>query len=347
MKWWPEACVPGDMVRVSIGSVKHYGIFVSENEIIQFGPPPVSLRSVESGDICVCSATAEEFSCGSIIERAILDRSESRRRLPPETTVKIARSRLGEKGYSLLHNNCEHFANECVFGVKRSSQEEDAKARWKNRPILDVYIAPLPESIEPSPVACEAREAEIRGTKSEELRNARYYDWQVLLYAANRAFGLNENEIEFKKSPSGKWSCDKFWFSLSHTKGAVAVAVSNGRVGVDIENAAEFDKKPYSTGPRRRRMFDRICTAREAQSLDESSFLELWLRKESIFKCWEDRTSPVKSDTGEHEAGVFSLKRCPDFLFAVSGEKLHSARFYLYGGGTACAVNSEIVKSES
>lgn len=347
MKWWPEICAPGDMVRVSIGSVKHYGIFVSENEIIQFGPPPVSLKIMNSGDICVCSATAEEFSCGNIIERAVLDKSESKKRLPPEKTVEIARSRLGEKGYSLLHNNCEHFAYECVFGEKRSSQEDEARARWKNRPILDVYIAPLPEEINITPVACEAREAEIRNTNNEELRAARFYDWQVLSYAANRSFGLREEEISFRKASDGKWSCDKFFFSLSHTKGAVAVAVSNGKVGIDLENVAEYERKPISRGKLRRNMFRRICTEKEAQLADEKDFLPLWLKKESIFKCFGDSASPLKEETADRPAEVFGLKKYPDFLFCVCGEKLRNARFYLYENNAACAVNSEIVKSES
>ena len=31
----------GDMVRIQIGSLYHYGVFVSEDEVIQFGYPPL------------------------------------------------------------------------------------------------------------------------------------------------------------------------------------------------------------------------------------------------------------------------------------------------------------------
>ena len=44
MKWLPGECRPGDMIRVRLGSIYHYGIFVSEDEIVQFGPPPVGAR---------------------------------------------------------------------------------------------------------------------------------------------------------------------------------------------------------------------------------------------------------------------------------------------------------------
>ena len=40
-------------------------------------------------------------------------------------TVKRARSRIGEHGYNLLLNNCEHFAVWCKTGVEKSEQVEE------------------------------------------------------------------------------------------------------------------------------------------------------------------------------------------------------------------------------
>lgn len=40
----------------------------------------------------------------------------------PREVVRRARSRLGERGYSLTMNNCEHFASWCKVGSHRSSQ---------------------------------------------------------------------------------------------------------------------------------------------------------------------------------------------------------------------------------
>ena len=44
----------------------------------------------------------------------------------PKETVKRARSRLGEKAYNLLFNNCEHFAFWCKYGTSKSVQVEKA-----------------------------------------------------------------------------------------------------------------------------------------------------------------------------------------------------------------------------
>ncbi|MBR3298141.1 MAG: lecithin retinol acyltransferase family protein [Clostridia bacterium] len=129
MKWWPEQCDKGDMVRVRIGGIWHYGVYISDAEVIQFGYPPREALPPDA-DVRVVSTTIDEFAGGSIVERARLSLTEKLKRIPPEKTTAIARGRFGEGNYNLIHNNCEHFAFECVFGVHRSEQEENAKKQW-------------------------------------------------------------------------------------------------------------------------------------------------------------------------------------------------------------------------
>ena len=43
----------------------------------------------------------------------------------PETVVNIARAHIGDKQYSLLFNNSEHFANYCTINVKKSEQIDE------------------------------------------------------------------------------------------------------------------------------------------------------------------------------------------------------------------------------
>ena len=40
----------------------------------------------------------------------------------PQDVVNYAFSRVGEGGYNIISNNCEHFANDCLFGKKKSNQ---------------------------------------------------------------------------------------------------------------------------------------------------------------------------------------------------------------------------------
>ena len=132
MKWAPNDCKSGDMIRIHLGSVHHYGIFVSEDEVIQFGYPPLPEFKDKNQNITVGAVSIDEFSSGKIVEVAVLDRKEKKRRFPPEKTVEIARSKIGTGGYNILHNNCEHFCYECVFGVKKSTQEEYIRSMWQS-----------------------------------------------------------------------------------------------------------------------------------------------------------------------------------------------------------------------
>ncbi|MBQ3266091.1 MAG: lecithin retinol acyltransferase family protein [Ruminococcus sp.] len=131
MKWIYEPCRFGDIIRVKIGSVYHYGIFVSEDEVIAFGLPPTAENLKEPQKIKVLATNIDTFSCGNLVAAAQLSFAEKRRRKSPEKTVAEARARIGEVGYNIIHNNCEHFVNEIVFGEKVSQQERAVREKWQ------------------------------------------------------------------------------------------------------------------------------------------------------------------------------------------------------------------------
>ncbi len=133
MKWRPDSLSTGDIVRVPIGSVYHYGIYVSDDEVIQFGLPPVDLMTRKNSDISVIATDMDTFSVGKIPERAIAETREEKKRFSPKKTIELARSRIGEGGYSIIHNNCEHFVYECVYGKKYSSIEDEMRRRWHSQ----------------------------------------------------------------------------------------------------------------------------------------------------------------------------------------------------------------------
>lgn len=130
MKWTFNEAKPGAMVRVCLGEVYHYGIYVSDDEIIQFGPPPTTIIRKDE-DIEVCVTNIEDFLLGKFLEVAEFDRKEKKKARSDEAIIEIARGRVGEKGYSILYNNCEHFVYECVFGEKYCSQTENIRKLWR------------------------------------------------------------------------------------------------------------------------------------------------------------------------------------------------------------------------
>ena len=75
MKWELTDCKYGDMIRVRCGSVFHYGIYVNDDEVIEFGYPP-TLRDKDKDNIVVNSVDIDTFSCGNFIEIGICDKKE-------------------------------------------------------------------------------------------------------------------------------------------------------------------------------------------------------------------------------------------------------------------------------
>lgn len=283
MKWVVSDCRPGDMIRIEVGSVYHYGIFCSEDEVIEFGEAPEGSLFRDFEALKVISVDIDEFACGHMVEVAKLNFKEKLKRFSPKKTVEIARSKLGEGGYDLMRNNCEHFANYCVFGVKRCTQEEGARIRWKNRSFFDVYIAAVPDKVEVEAVYPKLRQREISAAKNEKVKKEKFFVWQLLSFAVKESLGCDIKELNFSKTKNGKWLCDKCFFSLSHTNGFAAVAISDKPVGVDIENTGDF--KSRHDLETLLKLAKRVGIEISGGDEGYDDFLKGWTKKESIFKC--------------------------------------------------------------
>lgn len=146
----------------------------------------------------------------------------------------------------------------------------------------DVYISNIPEEITITPLASGERNREIAKVSNERLKKEKYFVWRLLEYAISHSLGLAPENIKFNKLDSGRWCTPNFEFSLSHTDGAAAVAVSTVPVGVDIEQVK---------APRSKSFAEKILNAsqkREYQALSHSEREEYviakWTAKEANFK---------------------------------------------------------------
>lgn len=331
MKWWPDECRPGDMIRIRMGSFFHYGIFVSEEEVIQFGHPLRDRTAVNPGeDIHVFVTTAAEFATGSVIEVARLNFRERLRRFSRQKTISIARQHLGESGYDILHNNCEHFANLCVFGKKTCSQADQVLNQWRTRPVLDVYLCPVEDHGDSLEDLKGLRREQMAGVSDPALRNQKHTAWNLLEYAMMRSFGQRMDDVSFSRSRFGKWSCDKLCFSISHTDRWVAVAVSNKNVGLDIEETEAFIRRDPS------RIARLICTRRESsgKELTPEQLLRLWISKESIYKHrGKGRFVPSRIEADDEQTQLVLPLADTGLAMAVTGENIARLRLYRYDAG--------------
>lgn len=340
MKWWPSPCKKGDMIRVRCGSVYHYGIYVSDGEVIAFGPRPD--LGDNGADYRVASTDIYEFAGSGIVETAKPETFEERRRFSSAKTVSRARGRLGEGGYDIIRNNCEHFAYDCVYGVKRSTQTEELRRRFYSRPALNVYILPANGFVLPKTVYPPERMAEILRAEGE-LRLLRGAAWSALEKGMLHTFDRALETLKFHKSENGKWGCDGYFFSLSHTKDAVAVAVSNSPVGVDIEDADAFGEKYAEVSER---FCEKALTKKELSQgtvNDGEAFLRLWTRKESIFKRRGNGAflpNEIEGDASEAMTVCFALDG-RRYVLSVCAEQREDASFYLLGGDRPCRLDTQ------
>ena len=106
-----EELLPGSRLIVRRRAYFHHGIYVGNGRMIHYAGWFRGMRGL------VEEVTLEQFTEGHgyCIGRMPPDRRAG------EDIVRRARSRLGERRYHLLRNNCEHFCNWCQLGECRSA----------------------------------------------------------------------------------------------------------------------------------------------------------------------------------------------------------------------------------
>ena len=200
MRWENRKPTSGEIIRTPIGNFYHYGIFKSDNEVIQFGKNPL-IKSTDSNLLCVCITSMQDFLFGN--ELQVLN-SFDNNFYNTEKTLKNALSRLGEKGYNIIHNNCEHFVNECAFNKKQCFQVDDIRSMFKEMCTTDLYIAKIPES-SIQVIVPKERHTLIDKTSNIKLKRQRFFVWKLLEIALLQSYGLNINNINFSVDKNAKY----------------------------------------------------------------------------------------------------------------------------------------------
>lgn len=142
----------GDVIGVNRGLYDHYGIYVGNKKVIHY----TSKNSDTSSDNVIMETSLKKFLRGSdnffVLNFEYLNEDNRSNLLEAfnfdilpshlnglfslvklweknnytlydgEETVMRAKSRLGERNYSLMTNNCEHFVFWCKTGVSKSKQ---------------------------------------------------------------------------------------------------------------------------------------------------------------------------------------------------------------------------------
>ncbi len=126
----------GDHLKVKRRLYSHHGIYIGNNQVIHYAPPPgnsigdgISWRQLLGADSVVNTihiAELDEFQYEGI--HASIVPYDKPRRYPPLKTVARAESRIGENGYNLWGNNCEQFTRWC----KQVQPEGQPVSLWES-----------------------------------------------------------------------------------------------------------------------------------------------------------------------------------------------------------------------
>ena len=155
-----------------------------------------------------------------------------------------------------------------------------------------LFVCKLANKVQPLPHI--ERQEEIDGCKNALTRLEKYTSWQLLRHAVETTFGVPMDMFDIHKNHNGKWVCNYFFLSISHSNGLCAVAIDNAPIGIDLQKSQpqKFNKK----------LLKRIACENELKQLcgdlprelpewnifvpyaDGKKILSLWCKKEALFK---------------------------------------------------------------
>lgn len=180
--------------------------------------------------------------------------------------------------------------------------------------------------------------SELEGITNNAVADEKKTAYSLLNYALERSFGIVNGVRSLKRSPSGKPISSLFFCSLSHSRGFVAVAVSDEEVGIDIEVLSDRNRESLA---------ERILDGNEKErylSLDGEErrlyFLKCWTKREAVYKM-TDRAQPFSPKEGVPESVFIETKRIEvdgeTIVLTVSAPtetelKLHACGSYIIMG---------------
>ena len=177
------------------------------------------------------------------------------------------------------------------------------------------------------------RKAYALSATNEKIRNQRAAVWHLLEFAFAHRLGIDAKQVRFSHE-NGKIGCSVCEFSISHTDGFVAVALSHRPVGVDAELLTNhFNEK----------LFYYITTQNERQAAAFSPLVTaaLWTAKESLFK--QDGLgifAPSKTET----SGKSVFSRTDGNLVVSVATHCANLQFFCVCNGQACPVKLDTVQ---
>ena len=204
-------------------------------------------------------------------------------------------------------------------------------ADMKNYDSVDVYIAKIPENCPIKEVSHSARQNEIAAVSNENQKREKYFVWKLLEYAVRDKYRCDILDMKLSKTQNGKWVSELCSLSISHSGGAVLVALAPHKlsVGADIELMSE--RRDPDALARRILSSEQLSEYGMKQNGEEKTeyLLSAWTSKEAVFKM-KDLNAFLPSSFApeqEHlrvESVILDKKK---YIISVASAKAADIRF--------------------
>ncbi len=191
---------------------------------------------------------------------------------------------------------------------------------------LSVFIAQIPRKTNVTALSHPLRQSQIDSCKSDKVKEEKFYVWKLLEYAVFNLFNKPLTDFNITLNKTGKWLSNGFEFSLSHSNGVVAVAISPYPVGVDVELIKKPNVNVYGKVFNDKQLieFNRLPEDEKAEY-----FITKWANKESVFKS-ENKPIFIIDKENCNSVEVFSKKITfneLNYVLSIAGKGASNAKF--------------------
>ena len=161
---------------------------------------------------------------------------------------------------------------------------------------VHIYYAVMPKKVSVLPLESKRRNDYIDTCLSQKTKEERYCVWKLLEYALKDISDKPIKEYDFTQNKNGKWWCEDINFSLTHSGDIVAIAISNERVGIDVQEEKRVNTLALAK---------KILTEKELQELDSAKdknafLLQKWAQKECVYKMLENNAPFTQIQTSNY-----------------------------------------------
>lgn len=161
---------------------------------------------------------------------------------------------------------------------------------------------------------------EILNNKNQDIINQKKAVYGLLAKAVNDIYGFKDDFRHISKTQNGKPISSRYFFSLSHTKEIVSVAIFNENIGLDIEKIDNTKKI--------KNINNLIIHEDEKINQNIEEITKIWVKKEAIFKMLGDKKfipNQINSNNYIVQENSFNYNN-EKYCLAVASENLHNIK---------------------